>query len=153
MRFLKWLLGIVVLVVLIAGVGGYFFLKNFDLNKYKSYAAKIVYEHTGRKLDVKGDASLGISLIPTLIINDVTLSNPSWAKNSQMAEIGSLELKFSLLPLLKKQIVVDKAVLNGARIYLETAADGKNNWTFEPVQPAQPAKTASVSGGWLIKEA
>ena len=62
MRFLKWLLGIVVLAVLIAGVGGYFFLKNFDLNKYKSYAAKIVYEHTGRKLDVKGDASLGISM-------------------------------------------------------------------------------------------
>lgn len=153
MRFLKWLLGIVVLVVLIAGVGGYFFLKNFDLNKYKSYAAKIVYEHTGRKLDVKGDASLGISLIPTLVINDVTLSNPSWAKNPQMAEIGSLELKFSLLPLLKKQIVVDKAVLNGARIYLETAADGKNNWTFEAVKAAQPAKTASLSGGWLIKEA
>ena len=81
-----------------------FFLKNFDLNKYKSYAAKIVYEHTGRKLDVKGDASLGISLIPTLIINDVTLSNPSWAKNPQMAEIGSLELKFSLLPLFKNRL-------------------------------------------------
>ena len=112
MRFVKWLLGIVLLLVVVVVVGGYVFLKTFDLNKYKSYAEKIVYEQTGRKLAVKGDASLGVSLIPTLIINDVSLSNPSWAKNPQMAEIGSLELKFSLLPLLKKQVVVDKAVIN-----------------------------------------
>lgn len=42
-----------------------------------------------------------------------------------MAEIGSLELKFSLLPLLKKQVVVDKAVISDAKIFLETAKDGK----------------------------
>lgn len=153
MRFIKWLLGIVVLLVVVVAVGGYVFLKTFDLNKYKSYAEKIVYEQTGRKLAVKGDASLGVSLIPTIIINDVALSNPSWAKNPQMAEIGSLELKFSLLPLLKKQIVVDKAVLNNTKIYLETTKDGKNNWTFAPVKTAEPAKTASFSGGWLIASA
>lgn len=153
MRFVKWLLGIVLLLVVVVVVGGYVFLKTFDLNKYKSYAEKIVYEQTGRKLAVKGDASLGVSLIPTLIINDVSLSNPSWAKNPQMAEIGSLELKFSLLPLLKKQVVVDKAVISDAKIFLETAKDGKNNWTFAPVKTAEPAKTAFSSGGWLIASA
>ena len=153
MRFVKWLLGIVLLLVVVVVVGGYVFLKTFDLNKYKSYAEKIVYEQTGRKLAVKGDASLGVSLIPTLIINDVSLSNPSWAKNPQMAEIGSLELKFSLLPLLKKQVVVDKAVISDAKIFLETAKDGKNNWTFAPLKPAESAKTAFSSGGWLIASA
>lgn len=59
MRFVKWLLGIVLLLVVVVVVGGYVFLKTFDLNKYKSYAEKIVYEQTGRKLAVKGDASLG----------------------------------------------------------------------------------------------
>ena len=35
MRFVKWLLGIVLLLVVVVVVGGYVFLKTFDLNKYK----------------------------------------------------------------------------------------------------------------------
>lgn len=150
MRFLKWLLGIIVIVVVAVLVTGYIFLKDFDLNKYKSYAEKIVYEQTGRTLEVKGDASLGISLIPTIIVNDVSLSNPSWAKNPQMLKVGSLELKFSLLPLLKKQIVVDKAILTKAQVYLETAADGRNNWTFEPIKQQIPV---AYDSAWLISSA
>lgn len=153
MRIIKWLLGIILLLVVVVLVGGYVFLKTFDLNKYKSYAEKIVYEQTGRKLSVNGDASLGISLIPTLVINDISFANPAWAKNPQMAEIGSLELKFSLLPLLKKQVVIDKAVVNNAKIYLETNAAGENNWTFAPVKAAAADKTAVYSGGWLISSA
>ena len=100
MRFLKWLFGILLLLVVAVVVGGYVFLKNFDLNKYKSLAEEIAYKQTGRKLVIAGDASLGISLVPTLVINDISFANPEWAKNPQMAEIGTLELKFSRLPLL-----------------------------------------------------
>ena len=60
MRFVKWLLGIVLLLVVVVVVGGYVFLKTFDLNKYKSYAEKIVYEQTRRILEVKGDDYLGV---------------------------------------------------------------------------------------------
>lgn len=148
MKFLKWFFGILIFLIIAVAVAAYIFLKNFDLNKYKNYAEKIVYEQTGRKLTIAGDASLGISLIPTIVINDVSFANPEWAKNPQMVKVGALELRFSLLPLLSKQIVVDRALLKSPQIFLETAKDGQNSWDFK-LPDVQPEKAASA-GGWMI---
>mgnify|MGYP000065640786 CR=1 FL=1 len=80
-KFFKFI-GILFLVLIVALVGGgYYFIKNFDLNKYKSYAEDLVYKETGRKLALNGEADLGISLVPTLVLNDVSLSNASWASH------------------------------------------------------------------------
>ena len=149
MKFLKWLLLTILFVIIAVVVAGYIFLKNFDLNKYKSMAEKIVYEQTGRKLTIAGDASLGISLIPTIVINDVSFANPEWAKNPQMIKVSELELRFSIVPLLSKQIVIDKAVLKQPQIYLETAKDGQNSWD---IKFASGEKKTPPSA-WLIKNA
>lgn len=150
MRFLKWFFGLLLIVIVAVSVSAYVFLKNFDLNKYKSYAENLVYEKTGRKLTIAGDTSLEISLIPTIVINDISFANPDWAKNKQMAEVKAIELRFSLLPLLSKKIVVDRALLKQPKIYLETSKDGKNSWDIEFAS----AQEAKVSGnGWLIKSA
>lgn len=151
LKFIKAVVVIFLGIVIIAGITGYFFVRNFDLNKYKSYASEIVENQLGRKLAINGNASLGISLIPTVIVEDVELANAPWAANPQMVKIQKLELKFALLPLLKKQIVIDKAILSAPQIYLETAKDGKNNWEFQTVKKTQPV--AAASGGWLISEA
>lgn len=151
MKFLKWFFGILIVVVLAVAVTAYVFLKNFDLNKYKGYAEKIVYEQTGRKLTIAGDASLGISLIPTIVVKDVSFANPEWAKNPQMVKVGALELRFSLLPLLSKQIVIDRALLKSPQIFLETSKDGQNSWDIK-LPETEPVKAAST-GNWLIKTA
>lgn len=151
MKFLKWLFGIVFVVILAIAVLTYVFLKNFDLNKYKTFAENMVYEQTGRKLTIAGEASLGISLIPTIVINDISFANPAWAKNPQMAKIKTIELRFSLLPLLSKQIVVDRALLKEPQIYLETSEDGKNSWD---ISFGSGDKSVAISeGGWLLKSA
>ncbi len=148
MKFLKWFFGILFVLIIAVVTAGYVFLRNFDLNEYKDYAEKIVYEQTGRKLSINGNAELGISLVPTLIINDITFANPSWAKNPQMAKVASLELRFSILPLLSKQIVINKALLNNPQIFLETDKKGQNSWDFEKVK-----SVASNNNGWLIRNA
>ncbi len=151
MKFFKWLFTILFFLIIALVIGGYFFLKNFDLNKYKSYAEKVVYEQTGRKLTIAGDASIGLSLIPTIIINDVSYANPEWAKNPQMATVGSVEVRFSLIPLLSKQVIIDRVLLNNAKIFLETSATGENSWDIK-LKTAE--KTPAVSSsGWLIKTA
>lgn len=136
----------VLLLVLIAGAvgGGYYFLKTFDLNKYKSYAENLVFKETGRKLAINGDADLGISLIPTLIVNDVELANPSWAKQPQMVKIKQLELKFALLPLLRKEVMIDTVALVQPEIYLEQSADGKASWDFSKPVDASAAKEVAA---------
>lgn len=141
------LLGLVILI----GVPGYYFIKNFDLNKYKAYASQIVEDQLGRKFAINGEASIGISLVPTLILNDVELANADWASTPQMVKVKKLELKFALMPLLKKQIVVDKAILINPEVYLETSKSGQGNWDF----PALQTKSTAMyePSGWLIKSA
>ncbi len=151
-RLVKILASVIFSLIIILAIGGYFFVRNFDLNKYKSYAEEAVANQLGRKLSINGNASLGISLVPTIIIEDVELANASWATEPQMVKVQKLELKFALLPLLKKQVIIDKAVLVGPQIFLETSKEGQNNWEFSALKTA-PKVVAKSSGGWLISEA
>lgn len=130
MGFVKKTASIIFSLIIILAIGGYFFVRNFDLNKYKPYIEEIVFNSIGRRLNMSGDANIAISLIPTIEINNVSLSNPEWANKPNMVELKKLEVKFAVLPLLEKRIVINKLILHGAEIYLEKSSEGKNNWTF-----------------------
>ena len=142
MRFIKILSSIVFSIIIIIAIGGYFAVRSFDLNKYKVYVEEIVEKELGRKLQINGEASLGISLVPTVIVNDVALANPSWAQNPQMVTLKQAEVKFALLPLFKKQIVIDKVILVEPEIFLEKSNDGQVNWEF-PALSAKANKAAA----------
>ncbi len=133
MRVLKITAWVVLGLVVVIGVGGYLFLRSFDLNKYKPYVYDLVEKETGRKLAVNGNAELGISLIPTVVLNDVEFANPAWAKNPQMLTAKQIEVKFALLPLLKKQIEIEKVALISPSVNLEKAKDGAASWDFKPL--------------------
>ena len=64
------------------------------------------------------------------MVNDVELANASWAQNAQMIKVSQAEVKFALLPLLKKQIIIDKVILDAPEIYLEKSSSGEVNWNF-----------------------
>ena len=130
---------IVFLAILVGSfIGGYFFIKNFNLNQYKTTIEEQIYKHTGRKLQIAGNAYLGISLIPTLIIDDVSLANSSWAENPQMIKLKSMQIQVSLLPLLQKEIIIDTINFIQPHIYLEKSSSGMVNWNF-----ASPQKVSS----------
>ncbi len=142
-----------VIMVLILGVlgGGYYFLKTFDLNEYKKYAEDLASKELGRKLTINGEASLGISLIPTLVINDVEVANAPWAQYPQMVKVKQLTLEFALLPLLQKQVIINNITLSEPEVYLEVSAEGKENWVLGAEEkaaaknlpePKMPQKTA-----------
>lgn len=145
MHMVKILAKVLFSLIIILAIVGYFAVRNFDLNQYKSYAADFVARETGRELVINGDAKLGISLVPTVIINDVALSNASWARQPEMIRVKQLEVKINILALLKKRIVIDKILLDGPEIYLETSADGAQNWVFGS-SSAVPAAKASANG-------
>ena len=133
MKFIKKTASVVCSLIIIIALGGYIFVRNFDLNRYKPYIEDIVFRETGRELKLNGDAKIGISLVPTVEINDVTFSNPEWALTPYMARFSNLEVKFALMPLLHKQIDVDKIILESPEIYLEQSATGQKNWEFQTV--------------------
>ena len=117
-------------LIIILAIGGFLFVRNFDLNRYKGYIEDIVYQQTGRKLSLNGDAKIGLSLIPTLVVNDVTFANPEWAQNPYMAKLNKLEVQFSLGALMNKQINIKKLILIDPQVYLEVAKDGRKSWEF-----------------------
>lgn len=133
MRILKVTAWVVFGLAAVIIVGGYLFLRSFDLNKYKPYVYNLVEKETGRKLAVNGDAELGISLIPTVVLNDVAFANPAWAKNPDMLTAKQIEVKFALLPLLKKQIEIEKIALISPSVNLEKAKNGAASWDFKPL--------------------
>lgn len=150
MGMVKKTASIVASLIIILAIGGFVAVRNFDLNRYKGYIEDIVLRETGRKLSLNGDAKIGLSLVPTLVINDVTFANPDWAQNPYMAKLEQLEIKFSLSALLHKQINIKKFVLIRPEVYLETAKDGKKNWEFTNIK----TNTASNSnnGGQSVSQ-
>lgn len=136
MRFLgkliKWIFILVILLVIGIIVFAYF----FDLNKYKGQISDLVEKQTGRKFEIKGDARLGISLIPTLELEDVTFANAAWSKKPNMVTLERLDVQVSVLPLLKKEIEIYRVVLIKPEIYLEVNEKGKANWEFDKVKTA-----------------
>ncbi len=124
--------GSVLLSFIIVFVGvAFYFVKNLDLNKYTKYAEDIVYEATGRKLFVQGKVDLALSFVPTIVINDVKFANAEWAKNEYMAESERFEIKLSLPQLLHKKLLIDKVLLENAKLNLEVSEDGQKNWIMQ----------------------
>ena len=126
----KILLSFILILVIAVVIGSYIFIKKFDLNQYKNLIEQQVYQHTGRELKISGEARLGISLIPTLIIDDISLANASWAEQPEMLRINTLKIQISLLPLLKQQVVIDDIILINPQVFLEKATNGMPNWDF-----------------------
>ena len=77
MRVKHVLMAVAGLVVVIVG-GAVIAVKSIDFNQYRSTIADQVKLATGRDLKIAGDLDVGISLTPTVSVNDVSFSNASW---------------------------------------------------------------------------
>lgn len=130
-KFFKIALWTILIVVIICVIAITVFIKTFDLNKYKNQITQIVYEQTGRQLSIDGHAGLKISLIPTIELNDVKFSNADWAKEPNMLEAKTIDVAFSVLPLLKKEIIIDKVHMIEPKVYLTINKEGYANWEFD----------------------
>ena len=146
-KVFKFVLWAILLIAVVGAIGAFVFVKTFDLNRYKTQIAQIVYEQTGRKLSLNGNAGLKISLIPTIELNDVTFSNASWAKEPNMISAKTIDVAFSVLPLLKKEIVIDKVHLIEPKVYLELNEKGVANWDFSKKENAKQSKTEPADKG------
>src|SRR5687768_14206927 len=139
MRVLKWVLGGIVVLLVAVVVAGFAILKTLDLNLYRERIAQEIEGATGRKVVIGGPIDLEMSLSPALALSDVSLANATWAQEPQMLRVKRFEAKVALVPLLSKEVRIERIVLSGADIRLETDANGVGNWVFKQGQPAEAA--------------
>jgi len=83
----KRILGISAAVIVAVIVTVYIIASSYDYNKFKPKTTDLAKQYTGRDLTIGGDIELGLSLFPTLVVNDVTFQNASWGTRPQMAQV------------------------------------------------------------------
>src|SRR5882672_1835650 len=151
MKILKYtfytIVSLIALIVIAIAVA----VATFDPNKYKGELAKIVKEKTGRTLTVEG--KIGLSIFPSVAVavGKTTLSE----RNSDkiFARIDDVKVSLALLPLLSKEVVVDRVTLSGLNVDLVQDKNGKTNFADlagagePPAQAKAPTAKPGSKGG------
>ena len=106
------ILAVIILLPLIAVIT---FLKFANFNDYKPQIEAMALKYANMIVKINGDLKIGVSLKPSIELNDVSVAQ---AENNQpVAQIGQAQVQFSLLPLLKKEIVVDTVKTSDTNVF------------------------------------
>jgi AsmA protein len=127
-KVIKWLAGILLVLVLLVVAAVIVLPLVIDPNDYKQEIVQAVREETGRELSIS--EPLDLSVFPWLGIaaGGVSLSNAAGFGDQPFASLGALQLKVKLLPLLSRTVQVDTIVLRDLTLNLARDASGKSNW-------------------------
>lgn len=114
--------GLVLLLIVIVAIVA----ATFDPNDYKPLVVKMVQEKKQRTLNIEGDIKL--AFWPKLGANLGMVSLSEHQSDKEFASVQGLKVSLALLPLLKKQLVVDTIYINGARANIVRYKDGTTNF-------------------------
>ncbi len=125
------LVGLGLTVVLLVGISTYI-TTLYDYNSLKPQLSQAVLQSTGHELTIQGDISFSPGLNPTLSMEGATLSNADWSNENYMARIEKFELKVSILPLLRREIHIQRLILEKPHLLIEINEQGRSNLEFSP---------------------
>jgi len=129
----------------IAGAGITYIALTFNPNDYKPQIIQAVKESKQRNLRLDGDISL--SFFPNIGANLSKVSLSEFNSDQEFAAIESARVSLALMPLLRRQVVVNEVSVSGLRATIVKHQDGTSNiddllGKAEP-QPDDGAKVAS----------
>ena len=142
MRALKYigfaLLALLVLAAIAAAVAAW----RFDPAWAKQKLTQAVYERTQRVLAIEGVP--GLSFFPSVGVRlgKASLSEPG--SKQQFASVDNARVSVRVMPLLSRQVVVDRIELDGASARIVRDANGKFN--FDDLVSPQKEPTAADQG-------
>ena len=139
---MRTLLKLIFVLIIIAATALVTLLFVVDPNDYKQEISSQVEQATGRKLLLEGDIGLAVFPRVALELGSMSLSNAEGFEADSFASVGSAEVRIELMPLLKKQLVMDTIVLDRLVLNLEKNSAGKTNW--EDLAAEDEAKEAET---------
>lgn len=142
-------LGVLVLLVLTAaGV----LIATFDANKTKSLA--IDWMKTERQRTLAIDGPIELSVFPRLAVKIGKLKLSERARADEFAAIDELALAVEVMPLLRKQLVVDRISARGVRAVVSRDAKGAaniDNLLGIPAAGVPPTSPQPAPGGGAMR--
>jgi uncharacterized protein involved in outer membrane biogenesis len=132
-------LGLVALFILVGAIVTALALRGAPLITY-------LVEHQGstllgRQIHIgKLDVSWG--RFTRIFAAQITVANAAWGSSPTMLSVGRLDTQIKLDALLRLKLVVQQLRLEGGSLFLETSADGTENWA--PLLGTAPTQRAQV---------
>jgi uncharacterized protein involved in outer membrane biogenesis len=114
--------GIILLLLLVAA----YFAATFNPNDYKQKVIDIVKEKKDRILKIDGDIKL--TYWPKIGADLGKLSISEHKSDKEFASVNSVKVSLAVMPLLKKELVVDTVYIDGAKANVVKNKDGKFNF-------------------------
>ncbi|MDP2783121.1 MAG: AsmA family protein [Sulfurimicrobium sp.] len=112
-----------VLALLAAGIGVLYAL--FDGEKIKAELSRAVLEQKQRKLDIAGKLELSVWPSVGIKLGRLTLSEPGG--NAEFLALESARVEVAVMPLLSKQVQVQRVEVNGLKAAVVKKKDGTLN--------------------------
>jgi len=140
---MRWKKILVIFGVIIVGLAAasLIILFSYDYNKFKPYIAQAAKEATGRELKLAGDLKFRLGFTPALVIENISFQNAPWGSRPEMARVKRLDLEVALLPLLSRNIQINRFRLIEPDILLEINKDGVSNLSFATTKEAKRTET------------
>ena len=142
-KTLKIILIIFAAVLALGGFGAWYAASSINPTQLTQLLSSAVKDATGRDLKIAGPVSLNIFPSISVKAEQVTLSNTSWASQSQMLALKRIELEVKLFPLFLGNVEISSIRLAGLDAHLEVNKSGQGNWDLTP--PAKPADSKSAT--------
>lgn len=125
MKFIKWLLALVVTLILLVTV---YLTVFFDPNDFKPEIVDAVKKQTGRELVITDDLSWTFFPVIGINLGGVSLSNPEGFTPKAMLEVNKAVAEVALMPLFSQKIEIAELSLDGATINLVTRKNGTSSF-------------------------
>ncbi|MGQ9370252.1 AsmA family protein [Azospirillum sp. ST 5-10] len=144
MAVLKWtglvLLGLVLLVA--AGIGVVAAL--YDWNDARGFLAARLGDALGRDVALDGDLHVGLGDPIRIRAEGVRIANAPWAREPALVEIGALDARLRLWPLLRGDWELPEVRLIAPKLAVERNEAGESNWTFASDPRAAAVREATA---------
>ena len=129
----------------ILALGAWYAASSINPTQLTQLLSSAVKDATGRDLKIAGPVSLKIFPSIGVKAEQVTLSNASWASQSQMLALRQIELEVKLLPLFLGHVEISSVNLVGLDADLQTNQAGQSNWDLSsPVSTINSKSTSST---------
>jgi uncharacterized protein involved in outer membrane biogenesis len=133
-------------VIILIAIGVWYAASTVDPVQLTKLLSSSIKTATGRDLKITGPVSL--SFFPGISVSaeSLSLSNASWASDSDMLTLKRIDLNIKTLPLLTKRVEFGSVKLGGLELFLQKSVDGKVNWDFS----ADASGSSSVANNNVV---
>jgi len=154
-KYLAFLVGGLALV-LVAAI--FMVPRLVDVQQYQPVIEEKISAATGRKVSLGGDIKLSLFPWVGVSLSDFQIANPEGFSAETFLRVNAFQAHVKVMPLLSREIYVDKVVLDGPQVNLEKLKNGRANWQgfgsekkAAAAAESQTPAAAEQSGGFAVK--